>query len=251
VQIHSPSDYATVHEKFRKWDKFNEDMLESLFTDDRIAKEYSFWVGFGLGERTFEEQVAEHHSDVRKRLSRLESIKERLDLYDEPAHAIATARQRSHTPSSSRKVFVVHGRDDQSKEAVARTLERLNLEAVILHEQAAQGRTLIEKFEVHSDVAFAIVLLTPDDIGYPHDEPAKAQPRACQNVVLELGFFLGRLGRDKVCALKRGDVEAPSDIDGLEYIPMDDGGAWRFHMAGEIANVIDGVDLNNLRRGGS
>jgi predicted nucleotide-binding protein len=100
-----------------------------------------------------------------------------------------------------------------ARESVARFLEQIGFEAIILHEQANQGRTIIEKFEAHADVGFAVVLLTPDDEG--RAKGGEIQSRAPQNVVLELGYFIGRLGRNKVCALKRGDLEFPSDYQGV------------------------------------
>ncbi|MCS5882792.1 nucleotide-binding protein [Klebsiella pneumoniae subsp. pneumoniae] len=125
----------------------------------------------------------------------------------------------------SRKVFIVHGHDDGARETVARFLERIGLEAIILHEQANQGRTIIEKVVAHSDVGFAVVLLTPDDEGCV--KGGTPEPRARQNVLLELGYFIGRLGRDKVCALKRGAVEIPSDFAGVVWETMDSGGGWK------------------------
>lgn len=111
----------------------------------------------------------------------------------------------ARTEPAARKIFIVHGHDEGAREAVARYVERLGFEPIILHEQASQGRTIIEKIEAHSDVGFAIVLLTPDDFGGRKGEEAK--DRARQNVLLELGYFVGRLGRARVCALKRGELE--------------------------------------------
>jgi predicted nucleotide-binding protein len=109
--------------------------------------------------------------------------------------------------SAARRVFVVHGHDGEAKETVARFLEKLELEPIILHEQPNQGRTVIEKFETSSsDVAFAVVLLTPDDLGRAANGPPDLSARARQGVILELGYFLGRLGRTRVCALHRGGV---------------------------------------------
>ena len=135
----------------------------------------------------------------------------------------------------SQKIFVVHGHDEGAREAVARFLERLGFEAIILHEQANQGRTIIEKIEVHGDVGFAVVLLTPDDYGGKVD--GEARPRARQNVVLELGYFVGRLGRGHVCALLRGELEIPSDFSGVVYQPMDIAGAWKNALAKELEAV--------------
>ncbi len=134
------------------------------------------------------------------------------------------------------KVFVVHGRDDAAKHEVARFLERIGLEATILHEQPNAGRTLITKFqEVAKDVAFAIVLMTPDDEGALAGE--LPQPRARQNVVFELGFFLGKMPAGRVCALVKGDVERPSDFEGVAYIQLDANGGWKTHLARELAEA--------------
>ena len=156
---------------------------------------------------------------------------------DEPAEAI--------TPS--KKVFIVHGHADGPREAVARFLAQLGLEPIILHERANQGRTIIEKFEAHSDVGFAIVLLTPDDEGGRQGE--KQHPRARQNVILELGYFIGRLGRRRVCALKAGDVELPSDILGVVWTPLDPEGGWKQRLAKELDAAGYRLDWNKVMRG--
>jgi predicted nucleotide-binding protein len=145
---------------------------------------------------------------------------------------------------TSGQVFVVHGSDNAAKESVARFLATLDLEPVILHEQINAGRTIIEKFVDHADVDYAIVLFTPDDVGHPSSQPDQARPRARQNVVLELGFFMATLGRNRVCVLHKGDVEIPSDYAGVLYVPLDDGGAWRLSVAREMKSVGLDVDLN-------
>jgi predicted nucleotide-binding protein len=144
----------------------------------------------------------------------------------------------------SNRVFVVHGHDEEAKQSVARCIEKLGLKAIILHEQPNQGRTVIEKFEDYSDVGFVVVLLTPDDIGARKGE--EPQPRARQNVILELGFFIGRLGRRRVCALHKGDVEIPSDITGVLWIPIDSADAWHLALAREMKAAGLEVDLNRL-----
>lgn len=146
----------------------------------------------------------------------------------------------------SRKVFIVHGHDDWAREAVARFLERIGLEAIILHEQANQGRTVIEKVVAHGDVGFAVVLLTPDDEGCT--KGGALQPRARQNVLLELGFFIGRLGRDKVCALKRGSLEIPSDFAGVVWEEMDVNGAWKQSLSRELEAAGYELDWNKVMR---
>jgi predicted nucleotide-binding protein len=126
----------------------------------------------------------------------------------------------------SNKVFIVHGHDDVAKLELARMLEKeLNVDAIILHEQADGGRTIIEKLEGESNLEslYAIVLLTPDDVGTANKafrSKADLKPRARQNVILELGFFLGKLGRGRVCCLYTGNVEIPSDMHGVLYKPF-------------------------------
>ena len=151
------------------------------------------------------------------------------------------------TVSDTREVFVVHGHDGGAKESVARLLEKLGLEPIILHEQPNQGRTLIEKFETSSkDVAFAVVLLTPDDLGRAANSPPDLLPRARQNVILELGYFMGRLSRTRVCALYRGGVELPSDFQGIVYIELDSAGAWRTKLAQELLGAKITIRLEGL-----
>ncbi|WP_345936028.1 MULTISPECIES: nucleotide-binding protein [Tistrella] len=144
----------------------------------------------------------------------------------------------------SPKVFIVHGHDDGAREAVARFLERIGLEPIILHEQANQGRTIIEKVEANDDVGFAVVLLTPDDEG--RAKGGTLEPRARQNVLLELGYFIGRLGREKVCTLKRGTVEIPSDFAGVVWGTMDNEGGWKQVLARELQAVGFDIDWNKI-----
>jgi predicted nucleotide-binding protein len=145
-----------------------------------------------------------------------------------------------------RKVFVVHGHDEGAREAVARFLMQLGFDPIILHEQANQGRTVMEKVEAHGDVGFAVVLLTPDDEGCMRG--GTLEPRARQNVLLELGYFLGRLGRDKVCALKRGTVEIPSDFAGVVWESMDSGNNWKQALGRELQAAGHEIDWNKVMR---
>ncbi len=141
-------------------------------------------------------------------------------------------------------VFIVHGTNDGRKEAVARFLSTLDLTPIILHEQANLGRTLIEKFEAHADVSFAVVVLTGDDSGGPTGHPESVRARGRQNVVFELGYFVGRLGRKRVCTLYEEGVEIPSDFNGIVYIPLDAAGAWRTLLARELRAAGFRIDMN-------
>jgi len=147
------------------------------------------------------------------------------------------------------KVFIVHGHDDLAKTEVARFIENLGFEPIILHEQASGGKTIIEKIEKHTDVGFGIVLYTPCDEGGKLGQTDTLQPRARQNVLLEHGYLMGRIGRDKVCALVKGDVERPSDISGIVYVEMDARKAWHRDVAKELeaaGYIIDGKKLLRL-----
>lgn len=145
-----------------------------------------------------------------------------------------------------RKVFLVHGHNEGVREAVARFLEKIDFEVVVLHERANQGRTVIEKVEAHSDVGFAVVLLTPDDEGCV--KGGTPEPRARQNVLLELGYFLGKLTRSRVCTLKVGDIEIPSDWRGVVDEPFDPGGAWKQTLARELEAAQYEIDWNKAMR---
>lgn len=142
-----------------------------------------------------------------------------------------------------RKVFVVHGHDEGLKNEVALFLNRLSLTPIILHEQTARGRTNIEKFEAYASVPYAVVLLTPDDLGGKDVHDLK--PRARQNVVLELGYFYGKLRREFVCCLNKG-VEIPSDSMGIEYVSYDAFGAWKIKLAKELSEVFE-IDMNRIQ----
>ena len=150
------------------------------------------------------------------------------------------------SPAHNRKVFVVHGREEGPREAVARFLERLGFQPIILHEQANQGRTVIEKVEDHSDVGFAVIILTPDDMGNLRGE--EPRPRARQNVLLELGYFIGKLTRKRVCTLKVGELEIPSDWRGVVDEPYDTGGGWRQTLARELEAAEYEIDWNKVMR---
>ncbi len=146
---------------------------------------------------------------------------------------------------SARKVFVVHGHDTEMKETVARFLERIEFEAVILHEQANAGDTTIEKFERNSDVGYAVVLLSGDDVGAPVGSQDELKLRARQNVILELGYFIGRLGRSHVCPLVKGALEIPSDFHGVVYVPFD-GESWKLHLVRELRHLGFELDTNKV-----
>jgi len=251
LRIGNSAELEQARNEKRKWSDFNAELLRRIVDTDELVNDYypPAYAFVSWGEPTpFAAQVEEFYSDVKGYITRLESILGRLDLIPEsPALAQPTKEPPiGSRPEVGRRVFVVHGHDEEAKQSAARCLEKLEMEAIILHEQPNQGRTIIEKFENYADVGFAVVLLTPDDMGAARDDIDNLRPRARQNVVFELGFFVGRLGRQRVCALHKGDVEIPSDFASVLWVSMDPGGAWRFTLGREMKAAGLDVDLNKL-----
>jgi len=145
-------------------------------------------------------------------------------------------------PQERDSVFLVHGRSQGHKETVARFLEQVGTSVVVLHEVANEGRTIIEKFELHADVSYAVVIMSGDDLGGV--EVAGLTKRARQNVLLELGFFIAKLGRGRLSVLYEQGVELPSDMAGVLYILLDEAGAWKLQLARELRTALLRVDLN-------
>ncbi len=147
----------------------------------------------------------------------------------------------------SKKVFIVHGHDETVKTSVARFVEKLGLNAIILHEQASKGKTIIEKFEEQAlSSSFSIVLLTPDDIGYPKGKNDLSNSRARQNVIFELGYFCGAIGRKNVFVLYKEGVEIPNDYLGVVYTQYDVGGGWQLSLAKEMKQAGLDIDMNKV-----
>jgi predicted nucleotide-binding protein len=125
----------------------------------------------------------------------------------------------SQEMNSAERIFIVHGHDLQTRRALSDFFQGLGKEPVVLNEVPSGGRTVMEKFEHYgADVQYAVILLTPDDIGGVQSSAARQQ-RARQNVIFELGYFIGKLGRGRVCLMCKGDLELPSDLNGVVYIP--------------------------------
>jgi predicted nucleotide-binding protein len=231
---------------YYSWNEYNEELLSRMFDNSSIRDGYRKSFGIAhIGEPPLAEQIREFRDDVDYYLRKLESIRDRLEIIELSPKLLLQSARPSQQRTMSKKVFVVHGHDDGMREAVARFIEKLALIPIILSEQPNAGKTIIEKFETSSeDVGYAVVLLSPDDIGYPKDRPEKAQPRARQNVILELGYFVAKLKRSGVCALYKGDVEIPSDYHGVLYLKMDSN--WQIVLAKEIKQVIRDIDLNKV-----
>ena len=234
------------NKEYEKWDDYNGTLLGSLFTNDSLVTEYNWSVSMGMiaYDETMFHKYRRNLEHLSKKTDQLESIYERIELIPLAPGVTTSQPTRTSSPSvSSNRVFIVHGHDAAGLEMVARFIERVGLIPLVLHEQPSGGRTVIEKLEHHGDVDFAVILLTPDDEGKDKGD-AELKPRARQNVVLELGYFVGRLGRNRVCALHRGPMELPSDILGVVYVSFDEGGGWRLTLARELKQAGFTIDMN-------
>lgn len=228
----------------------NEDILKDFYIE--ITSRYDSLVK-GLGDGLYSYFAKQHFYDPEAGsetfIHNLKIIRQKLITYkltlDEINNATRAKEGSVKSLSSGKKVFIVHGHDNEAKISVARFVEHLGLKAIILHEQTNQGKTIIEKIEKHSDVGFAIVLYTECDDGKAKKE-AEFKNRARQNVVFEHGYFVSRIGRDRVVALVKGNIEIPGDYAGVVYEPMDEAGAWQFKIAKEMRAAGLNVDLNNL-----
>jgi predicted nucleotide-binding protein len=227
-QITTNEEYETLRNDYSKWNSFNNELLKRLFTTEELAKEYSFWgvAAVSMREPSLREKLAEIYKDVDSKIHRIDSIIDRLELIPLSAGVQGVIPLQPQAPNSqprTNKVFVVHGRDELAKTSLEVFLHEIGLEPIVLHRQADEGMTIIEKFEKHSDVGYAFILLTPDEVAYLVTEDSKADSernkefRARPNVIFEFGYFVGKLGRSRVCCLYTGKVTLPSDVSGMIY----------------------------------
>jgi hypothetical protein len=243
-KVVNDSDLSALKQEYDKWSRYNRDLLTRIFDNDTYEREYTWSPGFGSVNLnpSLNDEVNRYHGYLDDEILRLESLLERLPFIPEPLTAsVVQPQPRILSPEASRSVFIVHGHDAGSRDTVARFIEKLKLRPIILHEQPNKGQTVLEKFENNAMVGFAVVILTPDDLCVTDSTRA---PRARQNVIFELGFFFGRLGRRNVVALYREGVEIPTDVAGLAYILLDQHQSWKMMLARELkASGLD-VDLN-------
>lgn len=173
----------------------------------------------------------------------LRSCKAIFEVYLEEIAEEKESNPKSYVitkPQNMDKIFIVHGHNGELKQSVARIIEKQGIEAIILSEQVNQGRTIIEKFESYGEVGGAICLFTSDDIGKAKNKDAD-KPRARQNVVLETGYFMGKLGRDHVVILADEGIEMPSDLSGVVYTNTSN---WQIDLLRELKSMGYTIDFN-------
>jgi predicted nucleotide-binding protein len=188
--------------------KFYDDYADDYDVDGAyfiVYQEYDK-KAFSLMLQRFDEEL--------KGLVRIKRLGEELD-----ASLAGTPTKQEAT--TKKEVFIVHGREKAPAFELARILEKeFKLETTLLQEQPHGGRTLIEKLEDYSNVGYAFVIVTPDDVGGLKGEELKERPR--QNVILEWGHFIAKIGRNRTCILLKGNIDLPSDMQGVGYHSFND-----------------------------
>lgn len=228
---------------YKKWDSFNQELISRSFDDNESPRSYLCSYGrTGDPHNLFgQDIIKEAKQQIQEKVTFLESLMNQLSLIPLCEVENQDSINRVKVDMNNKKVFIVHGHDSGLKNEVARFITNMGYEPIILHEQSNKGKTIIEKIEAFSNVCYAIILYTPCDKGATADSQ-NLQPRARQNVVFEHGFLIGTLGRNRVCALIKNEVEKPGDVDGIVYVTYDDRGAWKKDIAKEFKDL--GMEFN-------
>ncbi|GEM50745.1 nucleotide-binding protein with a TIR-like domain [Empedobacter brevis NBRC 14943 = ATCC 43319] len=251
-QITTQEAFQKNREDFSNWHDYNSEYLKHAFNKEynEYKKRYddagSFFFGIIGGRNPSPaEELTKFKNKVNSKLDNLKKLRAKTDLLKSPIQEKSDVSEKSITLDKS-QVFIVHGHDDEAKTKTARFIEKLGLKSIILHEQASGSRTVIEKIEAYSNVGFGIILYTNCDIGAKAEENPNYKSRARQNVVFEHGFLIGKIGRENVCALVKGEIETPNDISGVVYVKMDEDEAWHLKIAKELRNSGYEIDMNKL-----
>lgn len=240
--------------KYNKWNDRNKSIYRTSFTvaESVYFHEYEshIWNIWGT------DVVKEYKDEILRLVNHMQGDIERSDLMQCTVIQLQTIPTVAKSHELSNDVFLVHGHNVEMKETVARTVAKLGLNPIILHEQPNGGKTIIEKFESNAaNIKFAIILLSADDLAASvrelngvkdSDVRQHLENRARQNVVFEMGYFAGKLGRNNLFYLLQEGVEKPGDLDGLVYTPYDAGGAWKFGLVKELRACGYDVDANKV-----
>ena len=229
---------------FRTWETCTKGILERAFGENHATVDEVMYAGKGPQFSGMSEQ---DYDDNRRTelVAKLETIAGLLQLLRIDA-ACVPAPVQPPLATQAGGVFIVHGHDQRRHELEV-LLRKLDLQVTVLADEPNRGQTVIEKLESSSNCAFAVVLVTGDDEGRLAATPtAPLRPRARQNVILELGYFMARLGRSRVCALYEPGVEIPSDYAGVLFVELDAGSAWHFKLGKELKAAGLAVDMNKL-----
>lgn len=249
--VTSQEAFKKNREDFSNWNDYNSEYLKHAFNKEynEYKKRYDDAGSFPFriigAETSPAEELKEFKDKVNYKLDNLKKLRAKTDLLKSAIQEKYAISEKVPSLDKS-QVFIVHGHDETAKTKTARFIEKLGLNPIILHEQASGSKTVIEKIEAYSNVGFGIVLYTACDVGAKAEDNPKYRSRARQNVVFEHGFLIGKIGRENVCALVKGEIETPNDISGVVYVKMDDDDAWHLKIARELRNSGYEIDLNKL-----
>jgi predicted nucleotide-binding protein len=248
--IQTESDFINIKKEYSLWTDYNLELLKQSFDNptNEYRKSYDdagewsgLWISSSDSRTSIGEQVQKFASKFNTKIENLKKLLQKIDLLKSNIPEIEQV-ENSKVELDMSQVFIVHGHDELAKSETARFISKLGFEPIILHEQASSGKTIIEKIEEYTNVGFGIVLYTPCDLGAKKGDEEHLKNRARQNVVFEHGYLIGKIGRQSVCALVKGNIETPNDISGVVYVSMD--GNWKLDLAKELRNSGYKVDMN-------
>lgn len=216
------------------WLKFGRETLLRIFSENHDANLFDTWMGAPYTMQRFDAEVEAFKAEVQRHIDVLSALELRLPLIPEGHAETSPARPIGRSDPKNGKVFLVHGHDTALLTSVDNFVMKLGLSTIVLHEQPNKGSTVIEKFERYSDVSYAIVLLTADDIGASKLTPEQRRPRARQNALFELGYFRAALCQERVCVIADRGIELPSDLGGLVTVASDD---WKSDLRRELKDA--------------
>lgn len=250
-KITTREELINLEEDFDLWNDYNLEYLKQSFNhaSNEYRKNYdnagpSILDAFKVSAKQ-KNELEELKERIRFKVKSLDQLHIKADLL-KTANSLQMPTSSVKMATNTSQVFIVHGHDEEAKSKTARFVEKLGLEAIILHEQASSSKTIIEKIEEYSNVGFGIILYTPCDIGAKKKQEPDLKSRARQNVVFEHGFLIGKIGRGNVCAIVKGEIETPNDISGVVYVPMDDSNSWQYAVAKEMKKSGYEIDLNRI-----
>lgn len=243
--INTVADYQRAEEEKELWHSFNYEMLLGLFDSDVLAREY---LGSGFPDSYIKPKLSNIHNlfntSMERKIKALERILDMLDFIAEIKGTGASSPDQSHRSPTQDVVFAIYGGDQTAKQAVTAFIEKLGLRTRIVDSKPHYSTYTNDLIDRNLKYAFAIMVLTPADIGYPQSNPQQPRIRASQSDILKLGCFLGELGKGKVCALFQEDMELPTGNDGIAFIELDNKEGWQLKLAKQIANAGIDIDIN-------
>jgi predicted nucleotide-binding protein len=168
-----------------------------------------------------------------------------------PAAPQAQPAAASTPTGTPRRIIVVSGADETMKQTMTLALRKLGLASVVMSEEPAQGKKLVDRFKEYADVGFAVVLLSPDIYVYPKGEEATKRERTPrQDVTFMFGFLLGKLGKERVLAFYREspNFAFPIEFEGVKFAPLDNRDSWKLALIRELTGCGYIVDAERLLR---